>query len=134
VSLPVDAGLVYQVEFEFPPGCSGLAHVAVFDGALQVWPINMGQFFASDAYVISFSETYMKKTKPHEFVIMGFNEDETYEHTIQIRIGLVSKNEYISRFLPAYNLPEMKVMLQEIIKENKPKEVMKPKGMFGFLK
>jgi len=41
-----------------------------------------------------------KKEEPFEFTVMTYNEDETYEHTVAVRIGLVSKEVFLARFMP----------------------------------
>jgi len=98
--LKVTKGLVYKVEFNFPNGPSGLAGIAVFDGAFQCWPSTIGEFFHSDDETIAFDDMYLKESAPYQFDIFTYNLDDTYHHTIQVRIGLVSKEVFLARFLP----------------------------------
>jgi len=100
--LKVTKGLVYKVELQFPPGCAGLAHVGVFDGAHPCWPSTPGETFNLDGSTISFDDTYLKLAAPFQFEIWGYNEDEKWPHRIHVRIGLVSSDVFMARFLPTY--------------------------------
>lgn len=96
----VTKGLVYKVEFYFPPGSAGLMGVAVFDGLFQVWPSNVGEFFTGDDVVISFDDMYYKNAAPYEFQCYTYNEDDTHKHVVGVRIGLVLKDVFQARYLP----------------------------------
>lgn len=99
-SLRITGGLIYKVEFHFPSGSAGLMGIAVFDGLFQVWPSSIGQFFVSDNETISFDDLYLKETPPWELQIYTYNTDDTYDHVCDVRIGLVSSDIFIARFLP----------------------------------
>ncbi|MBA7656144.1 hypothetical protein ES703_64058 [subsurface metagenome] len=101
--LKVTKGLVYKVEVQFPPGCAGLAHVGIFDGAHPCWPSSSGETFNIDGATISFDDTYLKLAEPFQFEIWGWNEDTLWPHTIHVRIGLVSDEIFMARFLPTYS-------------------------------
>lgn len=100
--LPVTKGLVYRVEIDFPSGSAGLLGVAVLDGGRQLWPSTLGEWFTGDDDVIFFDDTYMKDSGPFVFRVAHYNEDTKYPHSFQIRVGMVSKDIYIARFLPSY--------------------------------
>lgn len=99
-------GLIYQIGLLFPPGCAGLAHVMIKDGLHQIWPSKEKTWFSSDAETISFDETYEILHDPAQINIVGYNEDDTWHHTITVRIGIVDKEIYQARYLPhlAYKL------------------------------
>jgi len=98
--LKVTKGLVYKVDFYFPSGPSGLLGVAVFDGSFQVWPSTVGEWFKSDNETIRFDDMYLKESAPYQFDIFTYNDDTTYDHTLAVRVGLVSKEVFLARFLP----------------------------------
>lgn len=113
--LRVTRGLVYKVEFYFPPGSSGLMGVAVFDGLFQLWPSNIGEFFRGSDISIDFDDLYLKEAAPYQFDIYTYNLDDAYDHTVDVRIGLVSKDVFMARFLPTKGydyLMEMTAKLQ----------------------
>jgi len=115
--LSVTKGLVYKVEFYFPSGSAGLMGVAIFDGLFQVWPSTVGEFFNSDNETISFDDLYLKEAAPYEFAIYSYNEDDTYNHSVGVRIGLVSKDAYIARFMPYAGYEYLAKMLDKLTAE-----------------
>lgn len=131
--LKVITGLVYKVEFMFPPGCSGLAHVVVNDGGYQVWPSTPDTDFACDDYTIEFEDTYLKTVAPLEFQIYGYNEDETYAHTIQVRIGMVDQDIFIARFLPTYGYGELMQLMTKLEKQEEERRQQALKEPFSWL-
>lgn len=113
-ALEVTKGLVYKVEIDFPPGPSGLCQIRIYDGNYQMWPSSPDEFFAAEDYTISFDDIYLKTIPPYEFRIAGYNLDDTYPHKVQVRVGMVSKDVFIARFLPTYAYSEFKKMLTEM--------------------
>lgn len=99
-NLQVTSGLVYKVEFYFPPGSAGLMGVAVFDGLYQVWPSSVGEFFIGESQVIPFDDMYLKESPPFTFQIYTYNLDDTHAHSLSVRVGLVSKDVFLARFMP----------------------------------
>lgn len=98
--LHVTKGLVYKVEFYFPSGSAGLMGAAVFDGLFQVWPSTVGEFFHSDDETIGFDDMYLKEAAPYQLDIYTYNTDDTYDHAVAVRVGLVSKEVFLARFMP----------------------------------
>lgn len=99
-TIKVTTGLVYKVEFYFPSGSAGLMGVAVFDGLYQVWPSSVGEFFIGEDQMISFDDMYLKESAPFEFQCYTYNEDDTNPHFVSVRIGLVSSDVFVARFMP----------------------------------
>jgi len=120
-------GLVYKIEIAFPPGPEGTAHIVINDGGFQVWPSSPGVDFASDDYTISFDDTYLKTTDPLEFQVYGYNTDEINPHTIQVRIGMVSNDIFMARFLPSmtYDFMIKKVKEMEEVERRKAIKLLK---------
>lgn len=99
-TIRVTKGLVYKVELYFPAGSAGLMGVAVFDGLYQVWPSSVGEFFVGEDQLISFDDLYFKEAAPFEFQCYTYNVDEEHPHFVSVRIGLVSSDLFVARFLP----------------------------------
>lgn len=110
----VTKGLVYKVEFDFPPGHAGLTFVRVRDGLHQVWPTTSDQWFSGEGQTISFDDTHLKLSPPFEFSIDTYNLDDTFDHTVTVRVGLVSSEVFMARFLPTYTFKYFKAMLMEL--------------------
>jgi len=129
--LNVTKGLVYRFELEFPPGCAGLVHVAVFDGGHQVWPSSPEGTFHTDGYTINFDDTYLKETAPYQFDVFSYSTGTTHQHTPVLRIGFVSQEIFMARFLPTYTYKYFVKMLEELRLEQEARAqeaAMKPFG------
>ncbi len=117
----VSKGLVYRVEFQFPAGCAGLAGLIVSDGGFQIWPSSLGEWFVGDDQVIAFDDMYLKSSEPWQFDLWGFNLDDTYPHTLYIRIGLSDREIFQARYLPnvAYDLMQKELKAAQVEQEAK---------------
>lgn len=116
-AIRVTKGLVYKVEFYFPSGSAGLMGVAVFDGLFQVWPSTVGEFFIGESQVISFDDMYLKETAPFEFQCYTYNNDDTHYHSVSVRIGLVSREVFMARFLPSRSQEYLTKLLEDMARE-----------------
>lgn len=89
VTAALTAGVIHRLEIEFPAGCAGLVHVAIRQAIHQLWPGNDAGSFSSDDHVIAFDEHYVLEQPPLELELVGWNLDDTYAHTIPVRIGVL---------------------------------------------
>lgn len=113
----VTKGLVYKVEFYFPPGSAGLMGVAVFDGLYQVWPSTVGEFFYTDDETISFDDLFLKDAAPFTFQCYTYNEDTENKHMVGVRIGLVSDVAFMARFVPGKSRADFEKLRARLLKE-----------------
>lgn len=134
VRVKISLGLIYKVELQFPPGCGGLAHVVINDGGYQVWPSTPRADFATDDYTISFEDNYLKQVDPSELQVYGYNEDETYPHTIQVRLGVASKDEFMARYLPTMTYDYFMKLMEKKEAEEAEKTKKALASPFAFLK
>lgn len=96
----VALGLVVKLEVYFPPGSSGLTHVRICDASFQAFPATPGEDFFGDNITLAYEELYDKSADPALFDIWTYNLDDTYPHIVQVRMVIVSKDEYMARYLP----------------------------------
>jgi len=96
--LKLTAGVIHQVDIQFPPGPEALLHVQIHHGLYQVWPSNPEESFASDAVTITFREFYDFTETPYVLSVYTWNEDDTYDHEVIIRLGILPK-EALDPFL-----------------------------------
>lgn len=129
--LKVCKGLVYKVEIAFPPGCTGLLKVKIFDGGHQTWPSNPEESFHTDNFIISFEDTLLKLAAPFQYDIYTVNEDTLYDHSVTVRIGMVSKEIYMARFLPTIAYQEM---LKVLVAEQEKQEALAEAEKEGVIK
>jgi len=78
-------GVITHVELEFPPGCAGLAKVAILHRRHQIWPTNIDKWFYTDGRIIAWDDYFELLEPPFQLVILGYNDDDTFEHTPIIR-------------------------------------------------
>jgi hypothetical protein len=122
--MAITKGLIWLIEFEFPSGCAGLVHVQIFDGAYQMFPATYNQSLRGDGIVVKYDDLYMKLNPPYTLRIKTWNDDDTFQHTIQVRVGIASIEAFMARYLPSIVWDKFNEMLativaqQENIKEN----------------
>lgn len=119
------------MEFYFPAGSSGLMGLAVFDGLYQVWPSSVGEFFLSDDETIRFDDLYLKESAPFEFHCYTYNTDETYDHLVIVRIGLVSSDVFMARFMPTRDRNYFARLRKKILSERSNRLIMQRELMSG---
>jgi hypothetical protein len=105
--LKLTHGILHRVEVEFPPLCAGLAHLVVERFGSQLWPTNPDGDLASDGYTIAWDEDYELTEAPYSIKLRGWNEDDTYPHTITLRVALASVS-------PMDALTEMRYILRRL--------------------
>jgi hypothetical protein len=82
------SGFLRQVDILFPPGCSALAYIQIFDGATQILPNEASVWFSGDSEKIICTLDHVLLT-PFELTIKGYNDDDTYPHTPILRFYVV---------------------------------------------
>jgi len=82
-------GVIHRIEVGFPTGCAGLAHFIIRHGLNQLWPTNANGSFNFDGYTIVINEFYVIKTEPFILTLVGWNLDDSFPHTLEIRFGVL---------------------------------------------
>ncbi len=85
----VSAGNVTQVEVQIPLGCKGLTHVQVLDSTHQLWPSNPDANIKGDDARIVWREDHDMDDFPYTLILRGWNEDDSYPHTITFRFAML---------------------------------------------
>lgn len=129
--LKLSKGLIYVVETYLPPGSSGLLHVQIFDASYQVWPTTRGESFRGDNLAFKYDDLYMMDSEPFQLLIITWNEDDTFSHDCFVHVGLVSKAEYIARFLPLMQVDAMQKMFEQILAEQEARKTQTTWGETG---
>lgn len=81
-------GTIHRLEVQFPSGCAGLVHVVIRRFGRQLWPSNTEGSFASDGHAISCDVSYDIVEQPTLLELVGYNDDDSYDHTVTVRFGL----------------------------------------------
>jgi hypothetical protein len=90
-TIQLTTGVIHKVDVHFPRGCAGLAHLQFYEGGHQVFPTTLSTDFASDNETISFPTWYVIAAAGEQHWIRTWNLDDTYDHTVTIRIGLMKE-------------------------------------------
>lgn len=87
-TLQLTAGTITRVMLQFPAGALGLDHISLNNGLNQVWPANPDATFQTSDEVITWLEEYVLDTAPYTLDAYTWNDDDTYDHTITVRLEL----------------------------------------------
>lgn len=68
----------------------GLAHVQIWRSEHQVWPANLDGNIAGENAVIGWPEDYDLDDEPYDLTLRGWNDDDSFSHTITVRFALLS--------------------------------------------
>jgi hypothetical protein len=89
--IPIIAGTITQMFVQFPPGVNALAHLKLLWGLYQLFPSNEQGDFATGGETIVWDEAVDINTEPHQLTAITWNDDDTYDHTITVRIVIAPK-------------------------------------------
>lgn len=107
-------GIVYRIEVFYPPGPSGLVGARIRHSDVQLYPRERDEWFLGDNITISFEDTYFLSQPPWEWEIHTYNLDTAFEHTIQVRIGLMTEAEYTAKFAPTSEMEQIQSALDQL--------------------
>ena len=96
----LNKGLLYQLDVWFPPGSSGLLKLQIHEKHSLIYPSTEDEWFTGDNMLISFQDTRLMTLPPYKFVLKTINQDIKFNHTVVVRVGLLSKDELLIRYLP----------------------------------
>ena len=88
-NLKLTKGVLHRFEVQFPAGCAGLAHIRFEQGAAHLFPTDPEGNFATDDFTIAFDDKVELVTAPFTIQAIAWNLDDTYPHTITVRIGIL---------------------------------------------
>ena len=86
---PLAPGTVARVDVQFPSGCVGLVHVQIWRSEHQVWPGNLDGDISAEGLVVSWPEDRDLEDEPLTLTLRGWNDDDTYAHTITFRFSVL---------------------------------------------
>ena len=84
--LRVQRGHVTGLQVHFPSGHIGLTHIQLTRGLHQFYPTNPEANFSSSGEAIVWAEDFLLDFEPYELEAYTWNTDDTYDHTITVRV------------------------------------------------
>lgn len=133
-TLKITKGLIYFLEVFFPPGSSGLLHIKIMDGNYQLLPSTTNETLFGDNSQVKYDDLYIKDSEPFSLKIVTYNLDDTYDHMLQVRVGLVSKEVFQARFLPTMAYDYFNQLLSAASKQQEEEKIKKRQELLASLK
>lgn len=93
--LTLSIGIVTWYSVLFPPGCAGLVHCKIYHHEHQIVPSKGDQDLSGDTFPIEWTDYYELYERPADFLARCWNEDDTYEHNVTIRIAVVPRRAVV---------------------------------------
>jgi len=99
--LPVTSGMVKRVWVRWRWGSANLCGCRILRWGSQMWPRTLNQWFPSSTHDTTFEEAYLVQAEPLEFVVEGYNLDDTYPHKVWVAVLVLQPevSQNIARFL-----------------------------------
>jgi hypothetical protein len=85
-TLQLSRGRITQMHVQFPSGHLGLTHIGLSHGLHQLYPSNPEARFSSSGETVMWAEDELLSTPPYTLEARAWNEDDTYPHTITVRV------------------------------------------------
>lgn len=91
-TIDLPAGVLQRITIFFPPGCSRLTHVAIFDGATQVYPKTASTDYAEDNKEIAINDVVIyDATKT--LTLKGWSPGTGYPHKVTFNFTVQTAEE-----------------------------------------
>jgi len=87
--LTITRGVVRRIGIFFPFGCMGLVKCRIRYGDHPVFPANIDGYVYSDNETIEAEYFVYMNTPPYELVFEAYNEDEVFDHTVNVRLNVL---------------------------------------------
>lgn len=94
--LQLQRGRVIGMQVHFPSGHIGLTHIQLARGLHQFYPTNPEANFSSSGEAIVWVEDFLLDHAPFQLEAYTWNTDDTFEHTITVRVVIEALEEKAS--------------------------------------
>lgn len=90
-SFMANQGVVFRIWVTFPPGCASLVKMRIYHEGHPFLPVEKDAYIVGDGYVFEYPVMYEIKGQPERITIESWNEDDTYDHTIDVQVLIIPK-------------------------------------------
>ena len=87
----VNKGVISTVWITFPKGCAGLVKMRIYHEGHPFLPVNADNYLRGDNYTFVFPIMYEITEEPMILTVEIWNEDDTYDHTIDVLFLILPK-------------------------------------------
>ncbi len=88
----VNKGVITNVWITFPFGCAGLVKLRVYHEGHPFLPVNKDNYIRGNGYTFQFPIMYEITDEPMTLMVEIWNEDDRYNHTIDILFLILPKS------------------------------------------
>ena len=89
IVLPVSLGTVRHVWVRWHWGSANLCGARGLYRTFAQWPLAVGEWFYSSVPGLDFDENIVLDQDPLEIVLEGYNDDDTYPHSVWFAFNIV---------------------------------------------
>ena len=89
--IDIGAGVIVKCEVGFPEGLGALARARVRQALTPRYPSNQGAWYHWDDYIYETPDHLLIKKGDPPLTLVGWNEDDSYPHTITFRFIILPK-------------------------------------------
>lgn len=95
--LPLTRGKLHRLFILIPAGHRGLAHLQLYRGLHQVFPISPGESISGDEVPIAIDPGYEISETPYQLEAHTWNTDDTYEHKFYLIFGVKEREAAVPK-------------------------------------
>lgn len=89
--LRVNRDVIFTVWIAFPAGCAGLTKVRIYHEGHPFLPSQKDEYIRADDYTFNIPVFHEVLGAPEQLTIEGWNEDDSYDHTIDFYFLILPK-------------------------------------------
>lgn len=87
----VNKGVISDIWITFPAGCAGLVKMRIYHEGHPFVPVNKDNYIRGDNYTFRFPVMFEITEEPMRLTVEAWNEDEKYDHTIDVLFLILPK-------------------------------------------
>lgn len=95
-TLQIAKGIISRIMVRPRPGHAGLAHLVILHHEHPLAPSSPGMDFHGDTFPIDWEEFYESYQPPFELRLVGWNDDDTFEHTFDVFVTILPRRGIIA--------------------------------------
>lgn len=94
--LGIAHGVIVKFMVRPRPGHAALAHLVILHHEHQIAPSSGSMELHGDTAPLDWEEYYESYQSPYELKLVGWNDDDTYEHTFDIFVAVLPRKAIIA--------------------------------------
>ena len=89
--IKLSLGFIHTIWLTFPPGCVGLVKIRMLIDGHPFLPVHQDSYISGDGYTFPFPVMFEITDEPMTLTVEAWNDDDTYNHSIQVIILVLPK-------------------------------------------